>query len=277
MKKFVLIFLSAFVVFSIALDLPKVEMNPLQKEIIQTALSMVGGKYGWGAYDPENKTFDCWNFVTWVFHHVLDKDGGVKHMLIGIDDPLWVFFDDPKVLRPGDVLMNGGEHTVGFHAGIYYGKGYTIEARGGRYGIGVFRIEGRNGRCPFGETGYRFCYYSLLARLWLDPHPDFPYVYAKLHQSFYFSDEGVKVELHAYSPKKERVEVVIEIVDYLSGKVVTRKTLKNLELGGREKVEEVTVKVSDYTGYVYVRVRMLKGSEPLFEYDTYIRGHVEII
>ncbi len=273
----VVLFLAIFSSVVFSFNLPKVDMNPLQREIVETALSMVGGSYGWGAYDPENRTFDCWNFVTWVFHHVLDRDGGVKHMLIGIDDPLWVFFKDPKDLRPGDVLMNGGGHTVGFHAGIYYGKGYTIEARGGKYGIGIFRIEGYNPHCPVGQTGYRFCYYSLLARLWLDPKPDFPYVYVKVPQSFFLSDEGVDLEVHAYSPKEKKVDLVLEVFEYLGGDLVKRLVLKDFEIGPEERVETIHIDLDGFTGYVYFSVAILEGKRPLFHYDTYIRGHTEIM
>ncbi len=262
---------------ALSFNLPKVKMNPLQREIIETALSMVGGEYEWGAYDPKNRRFDCWNFVTWVFHHVLDKDGGVKHMLIGIDDPLWVFFKDPKVLKPADVLMNGGEHTVGFHAGIYYGKGFTIEARGGRYGIGIFRIEGKNPRCPFGETGYRFCFYSLLARLWLDPKPDFPYVYVKYDGNFFFSDEGAEIELHAYSPKDASVDIAIKIRDYQTGKVLKKFVLRRSLKAKTEIVENVDLNLEGLSGFVYFEVDLVENGKVLFEYDTYIKGHVEII
>ncbi len=278
MRRMSIVFLLVFSFFTFALNLPKVKMNPLQREIIDTALSMVGGKYSWGAYDPKNRTFDCWNFVTWVFHHVLDKDGGVKHMLIGIDDPLWVFFKDIKDLRPGDVLMNGGGHTVGFHSGIYYGEGYTIEARGGRYGIGVFRIEGLNPHCPFGQTGYRFCYYSLLARLWLDPKPDSPYVYLKLPQTFFLSDEGVILELHAYSPKRQKVKVVLEVFEYLGGDLVKRVVLDDFEVGPEERKDVIHLNLGNFSGYVYFSVVMLNDEgKLLFHYDTYIKGHTEIM
>ena len=262
----------------LSLNLPKVDMTPVQREIVETALSMVGGRYGWGAYDPQNRTFDCWNFVTWVYHHVLDKDGGVKHMLIGIDDPLWVFFKDLKDLRPADVLSNGGEHTVGFHAGIYYGGGYTIEARGGNYGIGVFRIEGRNPHCPLGETGYRFCYYSLLARLWLDHNPDFPYVYVKTHQSFFVSEDGIELELHAYSPESTTVTLKIEAIDYLKGETISTWKAENVRLSPPEKVEKVVLRVENFSGYVYLKVDMIDSrGRIIFTYDTRIKGPLEII
>ncbi|MCD6449354.1 MAG: C40 family peptidase, partial [Thermotogaceae bacterium] len=273
--------LIALVVITFSIDikeLPEVEMNYLQKEVINTALSMVGGTYSWGAYDPKNRTFDCWNFVTWVYHHVLDKDGGVKHMLIGIDDPLWVFFDNVKDLQPGDVLMNGGGHTVGFHAGIYYGKGFTIEARGGNYGIGVFRIEGGNPYCPYGETGLRFCFYSLLVRLWLNPKPDFSYVYFKLNQSFFFSDEGAILELHSYSPVPAEVKISIDVIDYENGKILKTLSIEDYRVESTEKIENIKINLDGISGYVYFRVKMYdKKGRLLFEYDDYINGNVEII
>ena len=266
------------IIFSTSIEnLPQVKMNALQKEVISAALSMVGGTYSWGAYDPKNKTFDCWNFVTWVYHHVLDKDGGVKHMLIGIDDPLWVFFDDVNELRPGDALMNGGDHTVGFHAGIYYGKGFTVEARGKRYGIGIFRIEGRNPRCPYGETGLRFCFYSLLVRLWLDPHPDFPYVYFKLNQSFFFSDDGAILEVHTYFPEEKKLRIVVEVFDYATGKLLKKKVIKDYEVSNEEKVENIKIDLTGVEGYVYFKVKMFDNAKLLFKYDNYINGHVEVM
>ncbi|ACR80671.1 MULTISPECIES: C40 family peptidase [Kosmotoga] len=283
MKKYIMLLLMlAMFTLSFPMALPEIPMTELERDIINTALSMLGGTYGWGEMDPEKRTFDCWNFVTWVFHEVLDKkEGGVKHMLIGHPDPLWVYFDDINDLRTADVLMNGGGHTVGFHSGIYYGRGFTIEARGGQYGIGIFRLEGFNKHAPFGETGYRFCYYSLLARLWLNPHPSFPYVYMDSPDSFVYYEDGANLKIHYLAfPFNAGSRIKVSVVDY-----ITHETLKEVYIDDiaifsyKEQVIDVHVDLEGITSsYVYFKVTLLSPSgEPVFKYDTFILYPTEIV
>lgn len=45
------VFLIVLIVYMFT-SMSMAHMNTLQKKVIDTALTMVGGKYGWGSYDP---------------------------------------------------------------------------------------------------------------------------------------------------------------------------------------------------------------------------------
>lgn len=256
-------------------------LNPLQRKVIEAAMSMVGGRYGWGSYDPTNKVFDCWNFASWVYHTALDEEGRIDHMIMGKNDLLWVYFENAKELSPGDLLFNGGGHTVGFHAGIYKGNFKTIEARGGKYGIGVFDIRGENRFAPYGETGNRFCYYSLLVRLWLHKNPSFPYAYIEEPPNYFFREDGVELTVHYYAlPFLQGYVLKVEMLDYMTDKVVWESSYDLDTYSLRENALKVHVPTHDMQEnitYVYFRVRISSESGDAFSYDTKILKFTEII
>lgn len=272
------VFLIVLIVYMFT-SMSMAHMNTLQKKVIDTALTMVGGKYGWGSYDPQNKTFDCWNFATWVYHTALDEEGRIDHMIIGRSDLLWVYFERAEELLPGDLLFNGGGHTVGFHAGIYKGDYQTIEARGGKYGIGVFDIRGNNPYAPYGPTGNRFCYYSLLIRLWLHEEPSFPYAYIEEPPNYFFREDGVELTVHYRAlPFMKGYKLVVEMLDYMTDEVVWQSEYELDTYSLKENVVTVKVPTADVqVNYVYFRVKMGSEATSIFSYDTKILKFTEIM
>ena len=85
--------------------------------IINAALSMVGGNYVYGAYDPGSATFDCSGFTKYCYaqagiylpHSSASQAGMCDIRSIGS-------------LQPGDLVFWSG------HVAIYYGDGMIIEA-----------------------------------------------------------------------------------------------------------------------------------------------------
>jgi len=250
-------------------------VNDLQKKVMETALTMVGGKYGWGSYDPVNRVFDCWNFAAWVYHTALDDVDRIDHMIMGKSDLIWVYFENVDELRPGDLLYNGGGHTVGFHAGIYIGNGKTVEARGGSYGINIFSIKGDNRFAPFGPTGNRFCYYSLLVRLWLSNGHPFVYAYLEEPPSYFFKEDGLDLLVHYYSlPFLRGHRLIVEMIDAIEDKVIWQ-TIKEMDTFPYGDIvvnihvpsEEIDISNTEIK-YLYFRVRVSLGTRNIFLYDT---------
>jgi len=281
----VLVLLTMLSIFLMGLASTNVYLNASQRKVIETALTMVGGKYGWGSYDPVNRVFDCWNFVAWVYHTALDDVDRIEHMIMGKNDLLWVYFENVDELRPGDLLYNGGGHTVGFHSGIYLGNRRTIEARGGNYGIGIFDITGNNEFAPYGPTGNRFCYYSLFVRFWFTN--DHPFVYAYLEEppSYFFIEDGIDLKVHYYSlPFLKGHNLVVEMINALDDKIIWQMTkeievypYKDLVISVHIPTEELNILCTENAKYVYFRVRITIGTRNVFLYDTKLAKLTEIM
>lgn len=253
--------------------------TPKQESVLKTAALMVGGTYGWGAYDPENRVFDCWNFATWVYHTALDEPGSVDHMIMGRRDLAWVYFEDHRVLHRGDLLFNGGGHTVGFHAGIYAGRGKTVEARGGSYGINYFDIRGSNRFDPKGGNGYRFCFYSLIVRLWLNPQPTFHYVYFDEPENFVIKGEKITLLVRYLAfPYLVGSKLKVEMLDYLNDEVLDSRQFDLDVWETRERNIQVSFETAGVRSrFVYFRARIVSGSTIFFNYDSKILKYTDII
>lgn len=267
------------------------EPNVLQKKILNTAVTMLGGEYEWGGYDPENRRFDCWSYVSWVYATALDgsdKQAG-RHFVGQYDDLYPVYFTDESILKPGDVLMNGGKHSTGFHGGLYVGEGKTYEARGCNYGIGQFWLEGHNRWDPFGESPYRFCYFSLRTRFWLyeNDEIDFAYAYLETPRSYYLARKDKFLKCHLFIPKSEGAEereylLKARVLDYINpGEVLYEETIPLKLAPGKEKLFEYRVPFDkfDEGKFVYFSISLIVSETmtKLFSYDTYERMATEII
>jgi len=267
------VFLWANLAFADQVSVPP---TSIQQKIITAAERMIGGRYEYGGYDPENRAFDCWGFVTWVYRTAFQElatEGVVIPPITFVNDMFWVYFDDINALEVGDILMNNGPHGGGFHAAIYYGEGKTIEARGGGRGINVFSIKGYNPYAPFGQTGLRFSHFSLRARLWRNPEPPYPYVYVETPESFYFAEEGMDLVVHSYVPKghKGAYEVRISLLNALNREEVLRSLSIPLvdTIPGEKVAHEVTIPTAGLGGsYVYIAVELRVGDQVVARYDT---------
>lgn len=101
------------------------ELSSEQRQIVvDAALSMVGGRYVFGGYDPANRTFDCSGLVQYCYAQVgvkLDHytESQKKYCTKSISEA-----------RPGDIVYRRN------HTGIYIGNGRTVEAHSPAEGIG---------------------------------------------------------------------------------------------------------------------------------------------
>jgi cell wall-associated NlpC family hydrolase len=125
-----------------------------RKAFVTTALAERGKPYRWGAEassgDADPTAFDCSELTEWaaaragvkipdgaVAQYLQAKNGGT---LMSVDEALrtpgaLLFSFDHEPKGPGDIPTHS-------HVAISLGNGQTIEARGRKYGTGVF--DGKN-------------------------------------------------------------------------------------------------------------------------------------
>lgn len=112
--------------------------EPGPTAFLRQARSRAGSRYVFGAEvaldaaDP--RVFDCSELVQWAAARVglTVPDGSAAQRAFAIPMPL-----EEGLRTPGALLFRSG------HVAISLGDGRTIEARGRRYGVGVFPARGR--------------------------------------------------------------------------------------------------------------------------------------
>lgn len=111
------------------------------QEFLWNALGQQGKAYVFGAEtrpsDPNPQAFDCSELVEWAARRagVSIPDGSINQ--INAARPMSV---DEALRTPGALLFRSGNPN---HIAISLGDGRTIEARGRRYGVGIFSAAGR--------------------------------------------------------------------------------------------------------------------------------------
>ncbi|MEW6430611.1 MAG: peptidoglycan-binding protein [Myxococcota bacterium] len=111
------------------------------QEFLWNALGQQGKAYVYGAEarvsDPNPPAFDCSELVEWAARRagVSVPDGSINQ--INAARPMSV---EEALRTPGALLFRAGNPN---HIAISLGDGRTIEARGRRYGVGIFSAEGR--------------------------------------------------------------------------------------------------------------------------------------
>ena len=134
---------------SSGLEIPS--LSPLQREILRTAVSLVGYPYVWGGEDEKVEPgFDCSGFVWRVFKLTSYADApGLSDTLKG-RTAAQMALEVPKSerihradLEPGDVLFfrptPRAKASQIDHTSIYLGNGWMIESAG--QGVSLGRIE----------------------------------------------------------------------------------------------------------------------------------------
>jgi len=107
-------------------------------DFLNAALAQNGDRYVFGAEtnlnDANPNTFDCSELVQWAAHQagVSIPDGSANQRAASI--PISV---EEAIRTPGALLFRDG------HVAISLGDGRTIEAKGSRYGVGIFDARGR--------------------------------------------------------------------------------------------------------------------------------------
>jgi peptidoglycan hydrolase-like protein with peptidoglycan-binding domain len=111
------------------------------QEFLWNALGQQGKSYVFGAEasanDPNPRAFDCSELVEWAARRagVTVPDGSINQ--INAARPMSV---EEALRTPGALLFRSGSPN---HIAISLGDGRTIEARGRRFGVGIFSAEGR--------------------------------------------------------------------------------------------------------------------------------------
>lgn len=101
------------------------ELSSEQRQVVvNAALSMVGGRYVFGGYDPGNRTFDCSGLVQYCYAQV---GIGLDHYT---ESQKRYCTKSISEARPGDIVYRRN------HTGIYIGNGRTVEAHSPAEGIG---------------------------------------------------------------------------------------------------------------------------------------------
>jgi peptidoglycan hydrolase-like protein with peptidoglycan-binding domain len=109
---------------------------------VQKALAQNGDRYVFGAEtnlnDPNPKTFDCSELVQWAAHQVgVSIPDGTMNQLPHIQRAGKAISVDQALRTKGALLFRPG------HVAISLGDGRTIEAKGSKYGVGIFTAHGR--------------------------------------------------------------------------------------------------------------------------------------
>jgi len=137
------------------------ELTPLQRQILHTAVSLIGYPYVWGGTSEKPQTplgvqtpggFDCSGFVWRVYK--LQKYAGATQLrgVIRGRTTMQMSGEVPKTsrialeeLQPGDILFFGSRGTKSKpaqinHTGIYLGEGWFIHSSG--YGVALAKLDG---------------------------------------------------------------------------------------------------------------------------------------
>jgi peptidoglycan DL-endopeptidase CwlO len=105
--------------------------------IVAAAQSMVGGTYGWGAENPDSRTFDCSGLTEWAYRQA-SLDFGVPRSTAQVQSdycrPI-----TPAMRQPGDLIffhvVADGLGDYINHVALYIGNGQIVQAAQPRVGI----------------------------------------------------------------------------------------------------------------------------------------------
>ena len=111
--------------------------------MLDFADNFLGKPYVWGGTKPSG--WDCSGYVGYVLSKF-----GVKHPRTAA--AMQAYFPKVAAPRPGDLLFYG---KPAYHVAMYYGNGQQIEARGRKYGTGIWPVRNYAsvGRVPLFDKG----------------------------------------------------------------------------------------------------------------------------
>lgn len=111
----------------------------LRQNVVDFALSFVGGPYRYGGTNPYSGT-DCSGFTRYVLENAAgvsvgrtSRDQAGEGTRIGAD-----------AIQPGDLVFYGGSGSIN-HVAMYIGNGQVVSAANEKYGI---RVTNMNYRTP---------------------------------------------------------------------------------------------------------------------------------
>ena len=110
----------------------------LRENVVDYALSFVGGRYVWGGNDPHTGA-DCSGFV----RYILSNTAGVSMSRTSADQAREGTTVSAEEMQPGDLLFYGKGSRVN-HVAMYIGDGQIVHASTARTGIKVSQWNYRN-------------------------------------------------------------------------------------------------------------------------------------
>ena len=110
----------------------------LRENVVDYALSFVGGRYVWGGNDPHTGA-DCSGFV----RYVLSNTAGVSMSRTSADQAREGTTVSAEEMQPGDLLFYGRGSSVN-HVAMYIGDGQIVHASTAKTGIKVSQWNYRN-------------------------------------------------------------------------------------------------------------------------------------
>ena len=110
----------------------------LRENIVDYALSFVGGRYVWGGNDPHTGA-DCSGFV----RYILSNTAGVSMSRTSADQAREGVTVSAEEMQPGDLLFYGKGSRVN-HVAMYIGDGQIVHASTSKTGIKVSQWNYRN-------------------------------------------------------------------------------------------------------------------------------------
>ena len=105
----------------------------LRQEVVDYALSFVGGRYVWGGEDPHSGA-DCSGFV----RYILSNTAGVSMSRSSYEQAREGATVSPEEMQPGDLLFYGNGRRVN-HVAMYIGDGQIVHASTAKTGIKISR------------------------------------------------------------------------------------------------------------------------------------------
>lgn len=117
---------------------PETAEEQLRENVVDYALSFVGGRYVWGGNDPHTGA-DCSGFV----RYILSNTAGVSMSRTSADQAREGTTVSAEEMQPGDLLFYGRGSRVN-HVAMYIGDGQIVHASTARTGIKVSQWNYRN-------------------------------------------------------------------------------------------------------------------------------------
>ncbi|MBQ7535716.1 MAG: C40 family peptidase [Stomatobaculum sp.] len=114
------------------------EETQLRENVVDYALSFVGGRYVWGGNDPHTGA-DCSGFV----RYILSNTAGVNMSRTSADQAREGVTVSAEEMQPGDLLFYGKGSRVN-HVAMYIGDGQIVHASTAKTGIKVSQWNYRN-------------------------------------------------------------------------------------------------------------------------------------
>lgn len=117
---------------------PEPSEEALRENIVDYALSFVGGRYVWGGNDPHTGA-DCSGFV----RYILSNTAGVSMSRTSAAQAQEGVTVSAEEMQPGDLLFYGKGSRVN-HVAMYIGDGQIVHASTSKTGIKVSQWNYRN-------------------------------------------------------------------------------------------------------------------------------------